>query len=60
MDVAKVRNHLTIEEIWQMTIECNDLLLDICINCEDLYGEPAVGRRFKGSIWLQGTIHFPE
>ena len=60
MDVAKVRNPLTKEEIWQMTIECNDLLLDICINCEDLYGEPAVGRRFKGSIWLQGTIHFPE
>ena len=43
-----------------MTIECNDLLMDVCINKEDLYGEPEVGRRFKGVIWLQGMIHFPE
>lgn len=60
IDVSKVKNALTKEEIWQMTIECNDLLMDVCINCEDLYGEPAVGRRFKGSVWLQGMIHFPE
>lgn len=60
IDVSKVKNPLTKEEIWQMTIECNDLLMDICINCEDLYGEPAAGRRFKGSVWLQGMIHFPE
>ena len=25
----------------------------------DLYGEPAVGRRFKGTIWMQGYINFP-
>lgn len=60
MDVSKVKNPITKEEIWQMTVNCNDLFMDVCINCQDLYGEPAVGRRFKGSIWLQGTIHFPE
>lgn len=60
IDVTKVKNSLTNEEIWQMSIECNDLLIDICINCKDLYGEPAAGRRFKGSVWLQGMIHFPE
>lgn len=60
MDVSKIENPMTKEEIWQMTINCNDLFMDVCINCQDLYGEPAVGRRFKGSIWLQGTIHFPE
>lgn len=60
MDVSKIKNSLTEEEIWQMTIECNDLIMNICINCQDLYGEPAAGRRFKGSIWLQGMIHFPE
>lgn len=60
MDVSKVKNPMTKEEIWQMTVNCNDLFMDVCINCQDLYGEPAVGRRFKGSIWLQGTIHFPE
>lgn len=60
IDVSKVVNPLTKEEIWQMTVECNDLLMDVCINCEDLYGEPAAGRRFKGSVWLQGMIHFPD
>jgi hypothetical protein len=60
MDISKVKNELTQEEIWQMTINCNDLYMDVCINCQDLYGEPAIGRRFKGSVWLQGTIHFPE
>lgn len=60
INVSKVKNPMTKEEIWQLTINCNDLFMDVCINCEDLYGEPAVGRRFKGSVWLQGTIHFPE
>jgi hypothetical protein len=60
MDVSKIKNPFTNEEIWQMTINCNDLFMDVCINCQDLYGEPAIGRRFKGSIWLQGTIHFPD
>ena len=41
-----------------MTIECNDIQFDICINREDLLGEAKVGRRFKGLIWLQGQLHF--
>jgi hypothetical protein len=53
-------NRITGEEIVFMTIECNELILDIVINREDLYGEPAVGRRFKGVIWLQGVICYPE
>jgi hypothetical protein len=28
------------------------------MNKKDLLGEPAVGRRFKGNIWLQGMIDF--
>ena len=56
----KVQNHLTGEEIYLMTISCNDLQFDICINSEDLYGEPKVGRRFKGAIWMQGYINFPD
>lgn len=54
------RNRVTDEEIVVMTIECNDLLLEVCINRADLYGEAAVGRRFKGVVWLQGFIVFPE
>lgn len=54
-----LKNQLTDEEIYMMTINCNDLVFDLCINREDLYGEPDVGRRFKGTIWMQGHINFP-
>lgn len=55
LDIMKFKNILTGEEICQMTIESNDMQFDVCINSKDLLGEPAVGRRFKGTIWLQGT-----
>lgn len=55
-----IKNRLTEEKLYIMTVNCNDLVFDLCINKEDLYGEPAVGRRFKGSIWMQGFINFPE
>ncbi len=55
-----VKNRATGEEVYQMTLYCNELSFDICINKEDLYGEPQKGRRFKGVIWLQGFINFPE
>lgn len=54
----KVRNPITNEKIYQINIECNDLKFDICINESDLIGDPEVGRRFKGTIWLQGRINF--
>ena len=41
-----------------MVIDCNDLKFTLCINKKDLYGEPAPGRRFKGTVWMQGEIHF--
>ena len=43
-----------------MNLDCNDLNFDICINKKDLLGEPEVGRRFKGVVWLQGCVNFPE
>lgn len=58
-ECSLIKNQLTEEELYVMTICCNDLLFDVCINIEDLYGEPAVGRRFKGTIWMQGHINFP-
>lgn len=53
------KNRVTDEEICVMILSCNDLQFDVCINKADLYGEPAVGRRFKGTIWMQGYINFP-
>lgn len=60
MECRLVKNRMTAEELYQMTINCNDMLFDLCINKEDLFGEPGVGRRFKGTIWMQGFINFPE
>jgi len=53
-------NQVTGEEIYILTICCNELTFDVCINIIDLFGEPQVGRRFKGVVWLQGFINFPE
>ena len=52
-------NRVTGEEIYVMRLSCNDLQFDLCINRQDLYGEPLVGRRFKGIVWMQGYINFP-
>lgn len=60
VDFHLVKNKLTEEEVYLMTLVCNDLFFEVCINKEDLFGEPEVGRRFKGFIWMQGYINFPE
>lgn len=58
-DFTKTKNRITGEELILISLDCNELLIDICINKTDLYGEAAIGRRFKGVIWLQGYINFP-
>ena len=58
LELKSVINHLTMEELYLMVIESNDVVLEVCINKDNLLGEPLVGRRFKGTIWLQGTIAF--
>lgn len=60
VECRTVTNSMTGEEVYQMSVYCNELTFDLCINVEDIYGEPQVGRRFKGIIWLQGFINFPE
>lgn len=59
IEIEKVTNYLSKERIYKMKLLCNELMFDLCINEKDLYGEPEVGRRFKGLIWLQGFINFP-
>lgn len=60
LECSIITNTMTEEEIYLMSINCNDLIFDLCINKEDLFGEPCVGRRFKGTIWMQGYINFPD
>ena len=54
------RNKLTEEELCLMTLNCNELSFDVCINVKDLYGEPKIGRRFKGVVCLQGAVNYPD
>ncbi len=58
LNVFSIRNRLSEEQVWVLTLLCNDMKLDICVNANDLLGEPEVGRRFKGRIWMQGYVNF--
>ncbi len=60
LNVELRENNKTNEKIYVMTIETNGIIMDVCINEQDLVGEPAPGRRFRGIIWLQGLVHFEE
>ena len=60
MDCHEVTNKLTGQTLEIMTINCNELIFDVCINKKDLLGEPMPGRRFKGTIWMQGYVNYPE
>ncbi|MCP1103119.1 hypothetical protein M2454_002688 [Aequitasia blattaphilus] len=56
--LTKVENELSKEEIYLLSLEVNDLKFDVCVPVSSIIGEPEVGRRFKGNVWLQGYIHF--
>lgn len=58
VDYELVENPMTGDEVYLLYINCNDLVYGICINKKDLLGEPEVGRRFKGVIWMQGQIRY--
>jgi hypothetical protein len=60
VDSQKVINRFTDEAVYIMRTLCNEIEFDVCINEADLLGEPAVGRRFKGNIWMQGMINYPD
>ena len=51
-------NPYTNEDVFQLLINCNDVVMNISINRKDLEGEPMIGRRFKGVIWMQGHADF--
>lgn len=52
------KNRITGEDLYYMNVRCNDLRFPVCINKNNLYGEPKEGRRFRGNIWMQGTVNF--
>lgn len=58
MDLQLIKNEITQEEVYQMLLNCNDIVFQICINKQDLQGVPMINRRFKGNIWMQGHVDF--
>ena len=49
-------NEITHEKLVLMDLETCDITMKVQVNSRLLMGEPAVGRRFKGDILLQGTV----
>lgn len=60
LEVETRTNAVTGDLIYLLLIECNEVIFSVAINQKQLEGEPAPGRRFKGNIWLQGAIQFPD
>lgn len=58
MDVQTGVNSYTDEKVYTLLVDCNELEVAVGINEDDLIGEPQVGRRFKGAIWLLGRVRF--
>ena len=56
IDFRLETNYLSSEKVYSFILNCNGLPLTVCINEKDLLGEPQIGRRFRGNIWLQGEI----
>lgn len=56
LTVAEEKNLYTNEKIYCIKVLCNDIIFDVSINEKDLMGEPKIGRRYKGNIWMQGSV----
>lgn len=56
LEVSQEENRITKEKIWKLLVECNEVQMSIYVNEKDLLGEPMSGRRFRGTIWLQGKL----
>ncbi len=58
IDLQIIENELSNRKIYLMRLDINELQFDVCVPVDSVMGEPEVGRRFKGNIWLQGRVNF--
>lgn len=56
--VRRRKNAMTGTELYQMKLNVNEMEFDVCVPADAVMGEPEIGRRYKGTIWLQGYINF--
>jgi len=55
-DYHELKNRFTGQNLIAITVMVNRIPIQVVINESDLIGEIEEGRRFKGKIWLQGSI----
>lgn len=58
--IEEKENQFTGEMVYDLTLDCNDMNFHVGVAKKDLLGQPVVGRRFKGQIWMQGEAVFKE
>jgi hypothetical protein len=56
--VEQLTNGMTGEAFYRILVRANDIELTVGVLAADVVGAPAVGRRIKCQIWLQGTVEF--
>lgn len=56
LEIDTLENDITGNYLYMLLIECNAMVFHVIIDSSTLLGEPEVGRRFVGSVWLQGKI----
>ena len=56
LEIDTLENDITGNCLYMLLIECNAMVFHVIIDSSTLLGEPEVGRRFVGSVWLQGKI----
>ena len=52
----RVQNKITFENVYILSLVCNNVLFEATVAAKDLIGEPKIGRRFKGKLWMQGRV----
>ena len=56
VDFKMIHNNVSGENIYVLNVLVKGTVIPVCINEKDLFGEPQIGFRFKGTVWLQGRI----
>ena len=52
----QVSNDISGERVWILDVSVCGTIITVAVGASDLRGEPAIDRRFRGNIWLQGYI----
>lgn len=58
-DIHIYSNPVSKEMLYLLLVEVNEIFIDVLMNAADLLGEPAIGRRLKANVWMQGHVYLP-